>query len=173
NEEHHQHAAEPQAGHRDDPPPASPTGQNLALIDLAQVPGLGITGPGAHGAARTLLTRALDESDDALTVVVPHPVLAELLHTPWRLPDVAEHTPVMVTDTTEDALTLLQMQLLARHRIADDADEDDESILSAGPQFVVLAPAEPDVAAEVTTLLAHTPHAPLHAVLLGAWPDTD
>ncbi|MBE2997174.1 OmpA family protein [Nocardiopsis sp. HNM0947] len=172
-EEHHQHGAGIDSSRGDGTPPAAPTGQDLALIDLAQVPGLGITGPGAHGAARTLLTRALDESDSALTVVVPRSTLAELLHTPWRLPNVAEHSPVMVTDTTEDALTLLQMQLLARHRIADDAGEDDETALAAGPQFVVLAPAEPDVAAEITTLLAHTPHAPLHAVLLGPWPDTD
>lgn len=170
---HLPHTATDEATGRQETEPATPTGQDLALIDLAQVPGLGITGPGAHGAARTLLTRALDESDHALTVVVTRDVLADLLHTPWRLPDVAENAPVMVTDTTEDALTLLQMQLLARHRAADDADEDDVTAFEAGPQFIVLAPAEPGVAAEVTTLLAHTPHAPIHAVLLGSWPQTD
>src|SRR5699024_3337675 len=60
-EAHLPHTAADEATAKQEPEPATPTGQDLALIDLAQVPGLGITGPGAHSAARTLLTRALDE----------------------------------------------------------------------------------------------------------------
>lgn len=148
----------------------------LGLIDLARAPGFGITGPGAEDAARTLLVRALDENEDELTVVVPETDLRSLLAT-GRLPVLREDASVMVTETVTDALTLLQLQVLARHRAADEADDaaedspsDDES---RGPQFVLLARASVEVAAEVNSLLAHVEGAPLSAVLLGPWPTED
>lgn len=148
----------------------------LALVDLARAPGLGITGPGAHGGARTLLSRAMQAREDEVTVVVPEEDLRVLLDDPRRLPVLGEDAAVMVTETVEDALTLLHLQVLARHRAADEAaDEeappvDDEPV---GPQFVLLTRAEPEVADEVTSLLAHTGQAPLSAVLLGPWPDSE
>ncbi|MEV6820971.1 OmpA family protein [Nocardiopsis dassonvillei] len=147
----------------------------LAMIDLARAPGLGITGPGAEGAARTLLTRALDHSESALTVVVPSSDLHALLDETRRLPQLDEDASIMVTDTVEDALTLLQLQVLARHRAADEHDytEDQDAAPPGGPQFVLLARADAGVATEVTSLLAHTPNAPLHAILLGPWPQDD
>ncbi|WDZ92835.1 OmpA family protein [Nocardiopsis sp. HUAS JQ3] len=147
----------------------------LAMIDLARAPGLGITGPGAEGAARTLLTRALDHSESALTVVVPNSDLHALLDETRRLPQLDEDASIMVTDGVEDALTLLQLQVLARHRAADEHDdtEDQDAAPPGGPQFVLLARADAGVATEVASLLAHTPNAPLHAILLGPWPQDD
>lgn len=148
----------------------------LAMIDLARAPGLGITGSGAEGAARTLLTRALDHSESALTVVVPSSDLHALLDETRRLPQLDEDASIMVTDGVEDALTLLQLQVLARHRAADEHDgteDQDAAPPSGGPQFVLLARADAGVATEVTSLLAHTPNAPLHAILLGPWPQDD
>lgn len=147
----------------------------LAMIDLARAPGLGVTGPGAEGAARTLLARALDHSESALTVVVPSNDLHALLDETRRLPQLDEDASIMVTDGVEDALTLLQLQVLARHRAADEHDdaEDQDTAPPGGPQFVLLARADAGVATEVTSLLAHTPNAPLHAILLGPWPQDD
>lgn len=148
----------------------------MALIDLARAPGVGITGAGAEGAARTLLVRALDEAEDELTVVVPEEDLRALLDALRRLPVLSEDAPVMVTETAADALTLLQLQVLAHHRAADEAAEGEENPPAddrPGPQFVLLARSSTDVAAEVTSLLAHVDGAPLSAVLLGPWPTGD
>ncbi|MEU0492149.1 OmpA family protein [Nocardiopsis sp. NPDC006139] len=156
-------------------PPDGGDGPELAMIDLAGVPGVGITGPGAIGAARSLLARALDHAEDALTVVVPEADLRSLLGGTGRLPQLGEDTPVMVTEDVEDALTLLHLQVLARHRAADEHDtaEEQESALAEGPQFVLVADTDPTVASEVTSLLTHTGGAPLSAVLLGPWPHPD
>ncbi|WP_435107152.1 OmpA family protein [Nocardiopsis synnemataformans] len=145
--------------------------QDLAILDLARAPGLGITGPGAEGAARTLLARALETTDSDLTIVVPSADLRSLLEDTRRFPLPGEDSPVMVTDTVEDALTLLQLQVLARHRAEDEQAEDDGIAAAQGPQFVLLTRAETGVAAEATSLLAHTDRMPLSAVLLGPWPD--
>lgn len=148
----------------------------MALVDLARAPGVGITGSGAQGAARTLLVRALDEAEDKLTVVVPEEDLRSLLDDPRRLPVLSEDAPVMVTETVGDALTLLQLQVLARHRAADEAADEENPPPAEdrpGPQFVLLARASADVAAEVSSLLAHVDGAPLSAVLLGPWPAGD
>lgn len=147
---------------------------SLTLIDLARAPGLGITGPGAESAARTLLVRALDENEDELTVVVPESDLRSLLDNSGRLPVLSEDAPVMVTETVTDALTLLQLQVLARHRAADEAADAAENPPTEneprGPQFVLLARASVEIAEEVSSLLAHVEGAPLSAVLLGPWP---
>lgn len=154
------------------PPDDSQKRQELALLDLAHAPGLGITGPGAEGAARTLLSRALEATDNDLTVVIPSPDLRDLLKDVRRLPQLAEDAPIMVTDTAEDALTLLQLQVLARHRVEDEQESSSESTeASDGPQFVVLTRADAAVAAEITSLLSDTDQVPLSAVLLGPWPD--
>ncbi|MFL1427533.1 MULTISPECIES: OmpA family protein [unclassified Nocardiopsis] len=156
-------------------PPEDPDRPELAMIDLAGVPGVGITGPGATGAARTLLTRALDHAEDALTVVVAESDLNALLDSAGRLPQLGEDAPIMVTETVEDALTLLHLQVLARHQAADahDTAEEQETVLRSGPQFVLVADADSTVASEVTSLLTHAGGAPLSAVLLGPWPHPD
>ncbi|WP_435110488.1 OmpA family protein [Nocardiopsis synnemataformans] len=145
----------------------------LAMIDLARAPGLGITGPGGEGAARTLLTRALDHSESALNVVVPSNDLHALLDEARHLPQLDEDASVMVTEGVEDALTLLQLQVLTRHRAADERDDENHDTPLSGPQFVLLARADAAVAAEVVSLLTHTQNAPLSAVLLGPWPQDD
>ena len=158
------------------PPPSGagsdePDTSELTLIDLAHTPGLGIVGPGADGAARTLLVRALDEEESELTVVVPEEDLRALLDHDQRLPHLSEDASVHVTDSVDDALTLLQLQVLARHQAADEhEDEDPRKALEQGPQFVLLTRADTAVATEVTSLLAHIDAAPLSALLLGPWP---
>ncbi|GAB3726763.1 hypothetical protein GCM10027590_32320 [Nocardiopsis nanhaiensis] len=149
-------------------------GPELALIDLARVPGVGITGLGANGGARTLVARSLDAAESELNVVVAEGDLRALLDQGQRLPQLSEDAPVVVTETVDDALTLLQLQVLAHHRAADEHDDDEpQEARAPGPQFVLLAQAEAAVAAEVTSLLAHTEGAPLSAVLLGPWPTPD
>lgn len=160
---------------KDATPPDSGDRPELAMVDLAGIPGVGLTGSGATGAARTLLARALDHTEDALTVVVPEADLRSLLDGTGRLPQLGEDAPVMVTETVEDALTLLHLQVLARHQAADthDTAEEQETVLRAGPQFILVADADSAVASEVSALLAHAGGAPLSAVLLGPWPHPD
>src|SRR5699024_1712195 len=123
---------------------------------------------------RTLLVRALDEEESELTVVVPEEDLRALLDHDQRLPYLSEDASVQVTESVDDALTLLQLQVLARHQAADEhEDEDPRKALEQGPQFVLLTRADTAVATEVTSLLAHIDGAPLSALLLGPWPTNE
>ncbi|WP_160050829.1 OmpA family protein [Nocardiopsis sp. FR4] len=166
------HTAEAASSPATPPDPEEGPPPDLAMIDLSRAPGVGITGPGAESAARTLVARALDRSESALNVVVPSKDLRLLLEETRRLPRLGEDASIMVTDTVEDALSLLQLQVLTRHRAAEEDDnEDQDAPLQSGPQFVLLTGADTAVAAEITSLLGHTRNAPLSAVLLGPWPD--
>ncbi|KOX23825.1 OmpA family protein [Nocardiopsis sp. NRRL B-16309] len=158
-------------------PPRSPADDedeqdldHLSLLDLTQTPGLGVTGPGARAAARTLIHTALTSpSPSDLHVVIPTSDLHELLDG-TRAPALLETAPVAMTDTIDDALTLLQLEILNRHRAADDADDSDHAAPEPPVQFVLIANADAARASEITSLLRHTQGMHISAVLLGRWP---
>ncbi|MET9303694.1 BTAD domain-containing putative transcriptional regulator [Micromonospora aurantiaca] len=146
--------------------------------------GLGLTGPGADAAARGFLTAALaagglDAPHERTQVVMPATTATALLATDTTaLP----HTPrLTVTTTGEEALDLIEAQILHRSRLVDTRDADTVADLRtldpAGeplPPVLLLTHA---IAARqdtrIAALLTQGTCLDIHGVLLGAWPDGD
>lgn len=155
------------------PPEAAQKADDIALLDLARAPGLGLTGDGAEGAARTLLARALSEHTQQLQVVIAAPDLHTLLdgNTTWATA-LEDNAPLVVTETVDEALTLLQLAVLARHRQHEEADEEQTEQEQGEPrQFLLIAHFAPGPAREIQSLLAQADGMAVSAVLLGAWVD--
>jgi DNA-binding SARP family transcriptional activator/LysM repeat protein len=171
----------------DQPPPNSPP--TPVVRDLTHpatmvwpAAGLGLTGPGAHAAARGVLTAALatsePENPHARTrVVMPSTTAATLLGTTAaRLP----HTPrLVITEDLDDALEILEAQTLHRSRLLHHRDVDRLTDLPAAdpyeeptPPIILLAdaPARAEQA-RIAALLSQGDRLNIHGVLLGAWPD--
>ncbi|WBB48446.1 BTAD domain-containing putative transcriptional regulator [Verrucosispora sp. WMMA2044] len=178
----------------DDEPGGAPTrdGRPLTpaldgpMIEVWPPAGLGLTGPGAHAAARGFLVSALATGgvDDAHgrggQVVIPSSTLTALWGTTEAvgLPDTPRLT---VTDGLTDALTLLEEQTLLRTRLCFDAEVDTTAGLhELNPQTEPVAPmvliADATAAyerARIAALLTQGQRLDIHGVLLGAWPDGD
>ncbi|MBQ1052738.1 LysM peptidoglycan-binding domain-containing protein [Micromonospora sp. C51] len=178
----------------DDEPGSSPTGVARPLTPALDGPmievwppaGLGLTGPGAHAAARGFLisTLATGGMDDARgrggQVVIPSTTLTTLWGTTEAV--VLPATPrLTVTDGLTDALTLLEEQTLHRTRMCFDAEVDTIAGLhELNPQAEPVAPtvliADATAAyerARIAALLTQGQRLDIHGVLLGAWPDGD
>ncbi|MFG1888110.1 BTAD domain-containing putative transcriptional regulator [Micromonospora sp. NPDC049051] len=143
--------------------------------------GLGLTGPGAHAAARGFLTAALaadgaDHPHARTQVVMPSATAATLLGAAVDLP----HTPrLTVTAGLDDALRILEEQTLHRTRLVDRHEVDTITELRAtDPHEEPLAPVmlltdttgHPD-RARIAALLTQGQRLDIHGVLLGPWPD--
>ncbi|GAA3745214.1 outer membrane protein OmpA-like peptidoglycan-associated protein/DNA-binding SARP family transcriptional activator [Spinactinospora alkalitolerans] len=143
-----------------------------AVIDLKT--GLGITGPGAHDAARSLLTAALHTAEEtpALNLVIPAADLGLFLGEDGVALLAERETPtITVADSLSDAITLLHAELLLR-RPDDDLDEptkNEDEAPSAAP-FLLLAGPDPAHTPEIEALLRQAGTSPVTAVLLGSWP---
>ncbi|RNH94083.1 BTAD domain-containing putative transcriptional regulator [Micromonospora aurantiaca] len=146
--------------------------------------GLGLTGPGAGAAARGFLTGALaagglDAPDERTQVVMPAATVTTLLGTDTAtLP----HTPrLTVTATVEEALDLIEAQILRRSRLVDAIDADTVADLrtldpAGEPLPPVLLLTHATAArqdARIAALLTQGTRLDIHGVLLGAWPDGD
>lgn len=146
--------------------------------------GLGLTGPGADAAARGFLTAALaagglDAPHERTQVVMPATTATTLLDTDTTtLP----HSPrLTVTTTAEEALDLLEAQILHRSRLVDTRDADTvadlRTIDPAGePLPPVLLLTHATAARQntrIAALLTQGTRLDIHGVLLGAWPDGD
>ncbi|AXH91451.1 hypothetical protein DVH21_16795 [Micromonospora aurantiaca] len=146
--------------------------------------GLGLTGPGADAAARGFLTAALaagglDAPHERTQVVMPATTVTTLLDTDTAtLP----HTPrLTVTTSAEEALDLIEAQILHRSRLVDahgaDTVADLRMLDPAGeplPPVLLLthaAAARQDT--RIAALLTQGTRLDIHGVLLGAWPDGD
>ncbi|WLS44818.1 transcriptional regulator [Micromonospora profundi] len=172
------------AAHDPEPSDASSDdGQPLALVpDLGLLPGggTGIVGDGARAAARAALVAVLASGDphhpDARgEVVIDAATLATLLG-----PDAVTLNPwprLHVTDSINDALTVIESQLLHRSRILDehaltDLDElrrtaPDEEALPPVVLVTGTPPASAGMRAKVALALGEGLH--VSALLLGEW----
>ncbi|SCL32908.1 transcriptional activator domain-containing protein [Micromonospora aurantiaca] len=146
--------------------------------------GLGLTGPGADAAARGFLTAALAAGGlvaphERTQVVMPAATATTLLGTDTAtLP----HSPrLTVTTSAEEALDLIEAQILHRSRLVDargaDTVADLRTLDPAGePLPPVLLLTHTTAARQdtrIAALLTQGTRLDIHGVLLGAWPDGD
>lgn len=144
--------------------------------------GLGLTGPGAHAAARGFLAAALaagglDDIDARTDVVMPSATAATLLGpAAVNLP----HTPrLTITTGLDEALQILEAQtmrrtwLLDRHEVNTVAElRHTDPYEEPQPPIMLLAEASTrHERARVAALLAQGQRLDIHGVLLGPWSD--
>ncbi|MEV2276820.1 OmpA family protein [Nocardiopsis sp. NPDC049922] len=151
-------------------PPADPRpapGDDIderVSVELGHVPGVGVTGRGATGAARRLLLNALDTSDEQTArVVITEADTVRLIGEQGR-DLLRKHPcePVRMVGTMERALGELQNEL---HQRADEA------LLTDGPTpLVLVTSAAPEHETALSSLLLHGQHRGISAVVLGRWP---
>ncbi|MBM0259598.1 BTAD domain-containing putative transcriptional regulator, partial [Micromonospora sp. 4G55] len=143
--------------------------------------GLGLTGPGAHAAARGFLTAALaaagEHPDACARVVMPSATAATLLDT---AADTLPHTPrLTITANLDDALDLLEAQALHRARLLCHHEVDTVRDLRAAdpyeeplpPITLIADTARRGERARAAALLTQGQRLDIHGVLLCAWPD--
>ena len=129
-------------------------------VELDHVPGLGLTGKGADGAARRLIANALDPDEPlAVRILITDDEAVRLLGETGR--DLLRDRPcepVTLVPGTEDALAALAAEL---HTV-DDGDR--------APLALVIS--APDARHEhaLSGLLLHGQHRGVTAVILGSWP---
>jgi len=153
--------------------------RQLRLPDLPAL-GVGLTGPGAHDAARGVLAAVLSAGGpwapgDEATITTTAADLAALLG-----PDAADRYPLdrlHVANSIDDALTHLERQLLRRARLATDHDGSDLTTLHPDnpdhplPPVVFLATApEGPIATALAAILAVGSRLAIAGVMLGPWP---
>ncbi|WP_435106817.1 OmpA family protein [Nocardiopsis synnemataformans] len=148
------------------PPPRPTPGDDIddrVTVELDHVPGLGITGPGAAGAARRLIVNALDRlDDDAVRVLLTETDASRLVGDRGRdLLRAHPCEPVRMVGTMEEALTLLQREL---HQIAEEQGERPHT-----PLALVTSPTSEHETA-LSGLLLHGQQQGITAVILGRWP---
>ncbi|WP_246595590.1 BTAD domain-containing putative transcriptional regulator [Actinoplanes auranticolor] len=140
--------------------------------------GLGLTGPGAEPAARGFLTAALADRDPHAPpgqVVLASTTAATLLGAAAvNLP----RTPrLIVTDDLDNALTLLEQEVLHRSRLVYTHEVDTVAAMRAAdpheeqaPPILLLADADSShERTRIAALLAQGHRLDIHGVLLGAW----
>lgn len=144
-------------------PPRPEPGDDIderVTVELDHVPGLGLTGKGADGAARRMIANALDPSEPlAVRILITEEEAVRLLGETGR--DLLRDRPcepVALVPTTEDALAVLASELHAT------AEED------RAPLALVIS--APDARHEhaLSGLLLHGQHRGITAVVLGSWP---
>ena len=140
-------------------------GHTVAL-NLARGQGLGLTGPGAHAAARTLiistLARATDDNSDAL-MIIP----AAEAHALFGQDIPARPSPhLRVVDTLATALNALEAEMLKRMRRANGST----SVTPTGHTPVVLiATSTVDAERRTQAILDNGSAFNLTGILLGPW----
>lgn len=157
------------------------TGATLRLSDLPAL-GIGWTGPGAPNAARALIVSILSAGGPwaptaEATLITTRPTLTNLL--PDTDARAADPLRLHLADTTEQALTELEHQLLRRAREAADPDTSTSTPLDDDPEAEQLVPAPLILLADAPTAGTATRLAAIvtvgarlgiTAVLLGDWP---
>ncbi|MEJ3742842.1 hypothetical protein WEI85_06105 [Actinomycetes bacterium KLBMP 9797] len=146
------------------------------LLHLRDLParGLGLTGPGADGAARGLLTSVLSAGGAwaPATVITTADDLRRIL--PGHEHSTAQLERLHVADTIEHALDELERHLLHRARLAEEASDLTGVLVadeSEPPPTVFLATAPTGgLVTRLTGTLAAGAQLALFGVVLGAWP---
>jgi DNA-binding SARP family transcriptional activator len=167
-----------------DQPTAQPTYPSLThpMIAIWPPAGLGLTGAGAHAAARGMLTAALaaggvDTPGERSRVIMTSAAMTTLLgeDTTTQAP-----TPrLTVTAGIDEALALLEEQLLHRSRLLYAHEVDtlaemrvaDPTEEPLPPVMLLAESGDRERRTRVAALLAQGRRLDIHGVLLGAWPD--
>ncbi|GLU47478.1 OmpA family protein [Nocardiopsis ansamitocini] len=147
------------------PPPELTDGiDDRVVVELNHIPGIGITGPGAPGAARRLIANALSgEEERSARVLITDSDASMLLGDEGRtLLSEQGFEAVRVVDTMHDALAILQRELHENAADPDAVDDQEPLVLVATPV------AEYETA--LSGLLLHGQERGITAVLLGRWP---
>ncbi|MEO3852606.1 hypothetical protein ABGB09_34155 [Streptomyces sp. B8F3] len=133
-------------------------------IDLARTQGLGLTGPGADGAARALLTTLLADhhhpnaNATSVHVLIPAGNANSLLGSHATSPP---HPPrLRLTDDLDAALDVMEHELLTRSRIATAAGRS---------ELVLLASPQPHANRRLQAVLDNGSTLGLTGILLGPW----
>ncbi|MGP4112939.1 AfsR/SARP family transcriptional regulator, partial [Streptomyces sp. 4N509B] len=147
--------------------PATGTRDGHALaVDLARTRGLGLTGPGAHHAARALLITIVANHHrpgaDPTRLLIPATDAAQLLG-----PDAARppHPPRLhLVDDLDAALEVMEHQLLTRTRTRADSE-----VASTEDELVLLATPQPQSARRLQAILDNGSTLGMTGILLGPW----
>ncbi|GAA1034268.1 MULTISPECIES: BTAD domain-containing putative transcriptional regulator [Amycolatopsis] len=147
--------------------------EHAIALDLASTRGLGLTGPGAHAAARalimTLLAQATSDDLDAMIVMPADDARALFGH------DLADPVPdrLHIVDDLPAALATLEAELVARTDTNDLARDDPPANTAhprgdTGPAVMVATPTA-DTNRRAHAVLDNGSHLGLTGVFLGPW----
>ncbi|HZM79907.1 MAG TPA: BTAD domain-containing putative transcriptional regulator [Candidatus Limnocylindrales bacterium] len=163
-------------------PPVGPSGADLAGAGgLLLAAGLGLTGPGAHDAARAMLVAVLssgtlDDPDAQGRAIIPATTLATLIAV-----SAVELGPIprlTIAASMTEAMTILEEEIIRRARILGEQEVTDVAALRASdayaeplPQLLLIADT-PDPARQrrLATAIGLGETVDIGAVLLGEWP---
>jgi DNA-binding SARP family transcriptional activator len=164
-------------------PEPGPHGPELAGWGPLPTGGLGLTGPGAAGAARAMLVATLSaghafDPDAEATVVVPASVLADLVGGHAVVDLVGSIPRLIVTPGLSEAVTHLHRENLDRAWILDQHDAQDLAELRTRfpdheplpPMLLIADTPEPAKRGRLSTVLELSHGMGIGAVLLGDWP---
>jgi hypothetical protein len=162
-------------------PPVGPSGTDLAGLPYLPPEGLGLSGPGANDAARALLIAALSaggpqDPDASGRLVTTVATLNTLIGS--QTLEAADIPRLTVAVDLDEALSVIDEQILERRRLLDEYDATDPSALRehhpwSPPMAPILLLAEapaPTGRARLSTSLHLGAPLQIHAVLLGHWP---
>jgi two-component SAPR family response regulator len=163
-------------------PPVGPSGADLAgAATLPMSAGLGVTGPGAHDAARAMLVAVLssgtlDDPDAQGRAIIPATTLATLLAV-----SAVELGPIprlSIAASMAEAMTILEEEIIRRSRIIAEQEVADVAALRAAnayaeplPQLLLIADTpDPHWQKRLATAIGLGETVDIGAVLLGDWP---
>jgi len=163
-------------------PPVGPSGADLAGAGtLPLSAGLGLTGGGAHNAARAMLVAILsagspDDPDAQGRAIIPATTLATLITVP--VVELGRMPRLTIAASMAEAMTLLEEEIIRRSRIIAEQEVADVAALRATdtyaeplPQLLLFADA-PDLVWQkrLATAIRLGEPVDIGAVLLGEWP---
>jgi len=157
--------------------PLGVRGTSEAIVDIAALGGLGVTGTGAPAAARAILTALLAQARPALpgmpaAIIIPAADAARLL--PGV--DAAGILGVSVPASLDAALDQMEAALLTRARTTGALDDGEDSPATAsaagpaGPGAALIATSDPRTAQRLRGILDSGRRLGAAAILLGPWP---
>jgi len=180
-------AGDPAAGRQVPQPPGTivfgrRAGAEIPLADAA-AGGLGLTGPGAHDAARAVLISLLasprSHAEHGPQVVIPAADL-RLLVSPRHSGQVPGVTPgypggLAVTGSLDEALDRIETEITHRLRIQDAGADDYQAgpgrqAPARTPPLAVIATAAPQSHARLRAVLDAGQPAGILAIVIGTWP---
>lgn len=159
-------------GHSGSATGALPQGMDGSRDGGMNAAGLGLQGPGAHGAARAQIMSALTGSGGEGRVVVTGRLLGELLD--GQIAALPSRTGLLVAADLEHALAAVDEAVLERSRLHDDdlASDDPDSPPKDEPLLLIVADSDMDASSDhgrLAALLAQGAPLQVRGIILGQW----